>query len=168
MVCGQEIRNAKTHVDDVTPLAELCKYSQMSVWRCRPQLQPQLRSVPQGHGNALVGKRCPLEKSHVAAHWLPTSTQEGEVWLEPSLCPITSSASWKRKAPRKTDFIYSMRIADSLVACVLVPTYELGKVIVACPHMKTRLAGCFFHIITSQFWPSSEAWRHGVQYSISI
>lgn len=60
-------------------LAELCKYSQMSVWRCRPQLQPQLPSVPQDHGNALIGKKCPLEKSHVAAHWLPISTQEGAV-----------------------------------------------------------------------------------------
>ena len=79
MVSGQEIPCAKTHVDDVTPLAEPCKYSQMSVWRCRPQLWPELPSVPQGHENALIGKRCPPAKSPVAAHWLPISTQEGAV-----------------------------------------------------------------------------------------
>lgn len=77
VVPGQEIPCAKTHVDDVTPLVEICKYSQMSVWRCRPQLWLELSSVPQGDENAFIGKRWPLAKPPIAAHWLPMSSQEG-------------------------------------------------------------------------------------------
>lgn len=90
------------------------------------------------------GKRCPLAKSPVAAHWLPISTQRVLYSSPAYIASLLELLETEKLHVLTNDFIYSVRIADSLVAYVLIPIYEFGKVIAICPYMKNYQAGFSF------------------------
>lgn len=99
------------------------------------------------------GKRCPLAKSAVAAHWLPICTQRVLYSSSPAyIASLLELLETEKLQVLTNDFIYSVRIADSLVAHVLIPIYEFGKVIAICPYMKNYQAGFSFQSSLPLVW----------------
>ena len=128
MVSGQEILCAKIHVADVTPLAELCKYFKCLFGDADHSFGPSCFLFHRVMKMPLQERVVPWQNL-LAQH---PACQSPPKRLLYSNIPYQATSLRELLETEKPHvftnyFIYSVTIADSLVAYVLVPTDEFGS-----------------------------------------